>query len=369
LEGAKAHLQREQLQGRCPGVWRYWELLPVRETRHMVTLGEGGTPILKLEKLGASIGLAGLYLKDEAQNPTGSFKARGMAVAVSKAKELGITRGAIPSAGNAGSALAAYGARAGFAVQVFMPSDVPLLFQEECHFHGACVHLVDGLITDCGRALREQIRGQGWFDFSTFREPYRVEGKKTMGYELAEQFGWRLPNVIIYPAGGGTGLVGMWKAFAELQQLGWLDGALPRMVAVQAAGCAPIVRAFAEGAETAQPVREPETIALGLRVPQALGDFLVLKALRESGGTAIAVEDEEIATALKELGTGEGIFACPEGAATWAACQKLVAQGWIDRQEHVLLFNTGSGFKYSEVIAPILSGDLPSQSLSASKKY
>lgn len=354
LEHAKVSLQREELHRRQRGVWRYWELLPVLEERHMVTLGEGGTPIFHLERLGATVGLAKLAMKDEGQNPTGSFKARGMAVAVSKARELGITRAAIPSAGNAGSALAAYGAKAGLAVDVFMPLDTPLVFRKECELHGARVHLVGGVITDCGRALRQQQDQEGWFEFSTLKEPYRVEGKKTMGYELAEQCGWRLPNVIIYPTGGGTGLLGMWKAFAEMRQLGWLEGELPRMVAVQAAGCAPIVRAFAQGAERAQPWQEAQTIALGLRVPQAFGDLLMLKVLRQSNGTAVAVEDDDIVVALRELATQEGVFACPEGAATWAACKQLVAQGWIDRQERVLLFNTGSGAKYAEVIAPLL---------------
>ncbi len=368
LERAKVYLRREELHRRPAGVWRYRELLPVFEDRHIVSLGEGGTPILDLEKLGAMVGLAKLAIKDEGQNPTGSFKARGMAVAVSKAKELGVARAAIPSAGNAGSALAAYGAKAGVAVDVFMPLDIPQVFRQECELHGARVHLVEGVITDCGRALRQRQGQEGWFEFSTLKEPYRLEGKKTMGYELAEQCGWRLPNVIIYPTGGGTGLVGMWKAFAEMQQLGWLEGELPRMVAVQAAGCAPIVRAFAQGAERAQPWEKAQTVALGLRVPQALGDVLMLKVLRESHGTAIAVEDQDILVALRELATHEGLFVCPEGAATWAACKQLVAQGWIDRQEQVLLFNTGSGAKYAEVVAPLLAEVDAKQRRPASKK-
>lgn len=352
LDEAKARLGREATRPSDFGVWRYRELLPVTDARHMVTLGEGNTPILKLERLGAQAGLFDLYLKDEGQNPTGSFKARGLAVAVSKAKELGLTRGAIPSAGNAGGAFAAYAAKAGLAAHIFMPADVPLVFRSECSLYGATVHLVDGVITDCARALRERAQQEGWFDFSTLREPYRLEGKKTMGYELAEQGGWQLPDVVIYPTGGGTGLVGMWKAFAELRQLGWLEGDLPRMVAVQASGCAPIVHAFAAGAEQAPPWQGAETVALGLRVPEALGDFLILKVLRESRGTAIAVDDSDIITALRELATVEGVWACPEGAATWAACKKLVASGWVKPHERMVLFNTGTGLKYLEVVGP-----------------
>jgi threonine synthase len=321
----------------------------------MVTLGEGNTPLLKLERLGAQTGLGNLYLKDEGENPTGSFKARGLAVAVSKAKELGLTRGAIPSAGNAGGAFAAYAAKAGLTAHIFMPADVPAVFRSECSLYGATLHLVDGVITDCAQALRERAEQEGWFDFSTLREPYRLEGKKTMGYELAEQGGGQLPEVVIYPTGGGTGLVGMWKAFAELRQLGWLEGDLPRMVAVQAAGCAPIVQAFAAGAEQAHPWQGAETVALGLRVPQALGDFLILRVLRESRGTAVAVDDSNIIAALRELAAVEGVWACPEGAATWAACKKLVASGWIKPQERVVLFNTGTGLKYLEVVNPVPS--------------
>ncbi|MDZ7386586.1 MAG: threonine synthase [candidate division KSB1 bacterium] len=357
LQAARRRLRPEVWRSRPPGVWRYHELLPVQEAHHVVSLGEGGTPLFKLRRLGASVGLSNLFVKDEGQNPTGSFKARGLAVAVSKARELGVTRGAIPSAGNAGGALAAYAARVGLRVDVFMPADVPEMFKMECRLYGATVHLIDGLISDCGRAVQERQAEEGWFNFSTFKEPYRLEGKKTMGYELAEQFEWQLPEVIVYPTGGGTGLVGMWRAFQELCELGWLRGSLPRMVAVQAKGCAPIVSAFRAGAERAEAWPQAQTVALGLRVPQAIGDFLMLRVLRESNGTAIAVDDRAIVQALRELACQEGLFACPEGAATWAACKQLVSQGWIRKDEHVVLFNTGSGMKYAEVLGSVTSAE------------
>ncbi len=349
LDAVRSCVRPEEWQIRPPGVWRYRELLPVKAAEHVVSLGEGGTPILPLARAGATLGLTNLFVKDEGQNPTGSFKARGLTVAVSKALELGLTKGAIPSAGNAGSALAAYAARAGLHVHVFMPADVPEVFKTECRLYGASVHLVAGHIGDCARALREQQAQEGWFDFSTLKEPYRLEGKKTMGFELAEQFAWRLPEVIVYPTGGGTGLVGMCKAFQELRLLGWVQDPLPRMVAVQSTGCAPIVAAFAAGREKAEAWPRAETIALGLRVPQAIGDFLILRAVRESGGTAIAVDDQQIVEAMRELARLEGLYACPEGATTWAACKRLVADGWIKQGERVVLFNTGSGLKYTDL--------------------
>jgi threonine synthase len=332
---------------RATDLWRYHELLPVQERAHRVTLGEGMTPLLTLPRLGARLGLR-LLLKDESLNPTNSFKARGMAVAVSRALELGLGHLAIPSAGNAGCALAAYAARAGLRATVFVPADTDRLFVDECRALGAEVELVDGLIHDCGRRVREGIETHGWFDVSTLKEPYRLEGKKTLGFELAEQLDWRLPDVVVYPTGGGTGLVGMWKAFDEMQRLGWIGARRPRLVAVQAEGCAPIVRAFHAGQERAALWENARTFALGLRVPGAVGDFLMLQALRASGGTAVAVSDAAIAAAGGELARQEGIFASPEGAATWAAARSLHAAGGVRAGETVVLFNTGGWYKYAE---------------------
>jgi len=329
-----------------PTMWRYRALLPVRDERQAISLGEGFTPLLHARRLGADLGLPHLYIKDESLNPTGSFKARGLAVAISRARELGVKEVVIPSAGNAAGAMAAYAARAGLAAHVFMPADVPAPFLLECRALGAEVTLVDGLITDCGREARRGAETHGWFDVSTLKEPYRLEGKKTMGYELAEQFGWELPDVIIYPTGGGTGLIGMWKAFAELAELGWIGDHRPRMVTVQSAGCAPIVRAFHAGEEFATPWEGAQTVAAGLRVPAAVGDLLMLRALRESGGTAIAVSDEALMEAQMRMSRLEGTFACPEGGATLAALEVLLAQGWISSEERVVLFNTGTGLKY-----------------------
>ncbi len=350
LDAARAACSREMLHRREPTLWRYAEMLPVRDPAYRLTLGEGFTPLLPFQKLGAQVGLTHLYAKDEGLNPTASFKARGLCLAVSRAVELGVSRLAIPTAGNAGSALAAYAARAGVPAHVFAPSDVPPVFVAEMRALGADVTLVDGLITDAARFVRQGVAEGRWFDVSTLKEPYRVEGKKTMGYELAEQFGWELPDVIIYPTGGGTGLVGMWKAFDEMEALGWIDSKRPRMVSVQSAGCAPIVRAFEQGAETATPWENAATIADGLRVPAAVGDFLILRAIRESGGTAIAVTDDEIRTAQREIGAHEGIFAAPEAAATWAAVRRLVRDGWIAPHERVVLFLTGSGLKYTHLV-------------------
>jgi threonine synthase len=306
------------------------------------------TPLLPLPRLGARLGAGPLLLKDESLNPTNSFKARGMAVAVSRALELGLRHLALPSAGNAGTALAAYAARAGLRASVFVPDDTPRAFVEECLALGAEVELVHGLIHDCARRVAAGTQAHGWFDLSTLKEPYRLEGKKTLGYELAEQMGWNLPDVIVYPTGGGTGMVGMWKAFAEMAALGWIRGRMPRMVTVQASGCAPIVRAFEAGAERAELWQDAHTFALGLRVPAAVGDFLVLRAVRDSGGTAVAVSEAELAVAGRELALDEGIFPSPEGAATWAAARHLREAGVLDDGDTVVLFNTGGWYKYAD---------------------
>jgi threonine synthase len=348
LEEAAAALDRDQLEGET--LWRYHAMLPVQSPAGVVSLGEGMTPIVRAERLGKRLGLHHLYIKDESLNPTGSFKARGLALAIARAAELGVTRVAIPSAGNAGGATAAYAARAGLESYVFMPRDVPRAFIIECQINGAHVELVDGLITDAGRRVAAGRDEYGWFDLSTLKEPYRVEGKKTMGYELAEQFDWELPQVIIYPTGGGTGLIGMWKSFDEMEALGWIDSYRPRMVSVQAAGCAPIVRAFESGATRAEPWQNAATMAAGLRVPSAVGDALMLRALRDSEGTAVAVSEAEILWGVKEIGQSEGLFVCPEGGAALAGLRRLVEQGWIDREERVVLFNTGSGLKYLDVL-------------------
>lgn len=348
LAAAGAALTKSMLaQRRDASLWRYRELLPVRDPASVVSLGEGDTPLLPAPRLGAQLGLDQLYVKDEALNPTGTFKARGMAVAVSMAKELGASALTVPSAGNAGGALATYAARAGLPAHVFMPADSPRANVVECEQAGARVTLVAGLIDECGRQSAEHARATGGFDVSTLREPYRVEGKKTMGYELAEQFGWRLPDVIVYPTGGGTGLIGMWKAFGELAELGWIDpDRRPRMVSVQATGCAPIVSAFHAGAPVGADVTDAATIAAGLRVPRAIGDFIMLAVLRRSGGTAVAVSDEAMLAAVRELDRLEGIFPAPEGAACVPAVRELAAAGVIRPDELVVIFNTGSGLKY-----------------------
>ncbi len=348
LKSAAASLTKESLKEREPDLWRYREVLPVDQDEHIVTLGEGFTPLVRASRLGARLGLSHLYIKDEGQNPTQSFKARGMTAAVSMAKELGVKKLAVPSAGNAAGALAAYAARAGIEAHIFMPKDTPRANVIECEQTGAQVILMDGLITDCGAEVARRKEAEGWFDVSTLKEPYRIEGKKTMGYELAEQFDWELPDVIIYPTGGGTGLIGMWKAFDEMEQMGWIGSKRPRMVTVQAAGCAPIVRAFEEGKRFADEFPNAQTTASGLRVPRAIGDFLILDALRASGGTAIAVTDEELIAATKEIGAAEGIFCAPEGAACLPALRKMLKDGSVASDEHVVLFNTGSGVKYLE---------------------
>jgi threonine synthase len=346
LERAARTLTRESLGGREPTLWRYREVLPVEDDKNILTLGEGMTPLIKANRLGAQLGMSNLFIKDEALNPTGSFKARGMAVAISMAKELGVKKLAVPSAGNAAGALAAYAANAGIPAFIFMPKDTPAANIIECQQMGAHVTLIDGLITDCGRIVAERKSAEGWFDVSTLKEPYRVEGKKTMGYELAEQMNWELPDVILYPTGGGTGLIGMWKAFDEIERMGWIGSRRPRMVTVQAEGCAPIVKAFATGATAGADIPDAHTIAAGLRVPRAIGDFIMLDILRKSGGTAISVSDDELLEAVKEIGAAEGIFAAPEGAACLPALKRLVDRAEVSRDERVVLFNTGSGLKY-----------------------
>jgi threonine synthase len=347
LDRARQNVDRNEITHRKRGMWRWQELLPVLHEENQIFLGEGDTPLLSLPHLEAELGLSHLYVKDESSNPTGSFKARGLAAAVSKAKELGVEKVIIPTAGNAGGAMAAYAARAGLKAHIFMPKDTPFANIEESRMAGAEVILVDGLISDAAGMAGEKARAEGWFDVSTFKEPYRVEGKKVMGYELAEAFDWQLPEVIIYPTGGGTGLVGMWKAFAELEALGWLEKTKrPRMVSVQADGCAPVVKAFQKGAIFCDFWTNAKTIASGLRVPKSFADSLILQDIYDSEGTAIAVSDEAILDSQKQLARMEGIFAAPEGAATLAALKELIKQGWLHSEERIILFNTGSGLKY-----------------------
>lgn len=351
LEAAARTLTKESLDGRRSDMWRYREVLPVENDDHVVSLGEGLTPLLRSENLGRELGIDELYIKDESQNPTQSFKARGMSAAVSMAKELGAKKLAAPSAGNAAGALAAYAARAGLECFIFMPRDTPRANVIECEQTGAHVTLMDGLITDCGAEVARRKETEGWFDVSTLKEPYRVEGKKTLGYELAEQMDWQLPDVIIYPTGGGTGLIGMWKAFEEMEQMGWIGPKRPRMVTVQAAGCAPIVRAFRDGTRHADEFQNATTVASGLRVPKAIGDFLILDALRASGGTAVDVTDEELIAAVGEIGAAEGVFCAPEGAACLPALRKLMERGDVKADERIVLFNTGAGVKYLEAFS------------------
>lgn len=348
LQRAARSLTKESLRTRAADLWRYREVLPVEQDENVVSLGEGWTPLLRASRLATEVGLDKLYIKDESQNPTQSFKARGMTAAVSMAKELGARKLAVPSAGNAAGALAAYAARAGLEAFIFMPRDTPRANIVECEQTGAHVTLIDGLITDCGAEVTRRKDAEGWFDVSTLKEPYRIEGKKTLGYELAEQLAWTLPDVVIYPTGGGTGLIGMWKAFDEMEALGWIGPKRPRMVTVQAAGCAPIVQAFASGKRFADEFPNAATTASGLRVPRAIGDFLILDALRASGGTAVAVTDAELIAATREIGAAEGLFVAPEGAACLPALRKLMATGEIKAGERVVLFNTGAGVKYLE---------------------
>jgi threonine synthase len=348
LEKARQNWSREWLSGSPSTMWRYAPVLPVGRPECMVSLGEGFTPLVRTKRLGAKLGASQLWVKDEGLNPTGSFKARGLSCAVSMALELGIRKLAIPSAGNAASAMAAYAAAAGLESHIFMPRDVPQANYIECKSFGSKVTLVDGLISDCARIVGERKAAEGWFDVSTLKEPYRIEGKKTMGYEVAEQFRWELPDAIFYPTGGGVGLIGMWKAFAEMETMGWIGAKRPKMIAVQAEGCQPVVRAFEQGTPRSEFWQGAQTVAAGLRVPKPLGDFLILEALRTSGGCAIAVSDRETLDAGIELATEEGMFAAPEGAACVAALRKLLASGFLKPSEQIVIYNTGSGLKYLE---------------------
>ena len=345
LGALKSDFTPAKLVGREPTLWRYAEVLPVQDAKYRITLGEGYTPIIDAARLADELGVEQLWIKDEGQNPTGSFKARGLVMAIARALELGVREVAIPSAGNAGSATAAYAAAAAMTAHVVVPSDTPKPIVEEMRALGADVELIDGLITDAAVRVAAGAKEHGWFDLSTLKEPYRVEGKKTMGYELLEQLG-HLPDAIIYPTGGGTGLVGMWKAFDEMETLGWIDSRRPRMFSVQASGCAPIVRAWEQDDEFAEPWQNAHTYAAGLRVPRAVGDFLILRGIRESGGAAIAVDDAAMREAVLTMGRTTGIFAAPEGGATAAAVPLLIAQGRLRPDEEIVLFNTGSGLKY-----------------------
>jgi threonine synthase len=350
LDRARAW-SRDTLRGREPNMWRYRELMPLFDGEEPVTLGEGFTPLVHATSLGATLGLSRLYIKDESLNPTNSFKARGQSAAITRAKYLGASTIALPTAGNAGNAAAAYSSAAGLACEVFIPKDAKRPFVDECRLYGAHVTLVDGLITDAGRMAAEKGAPLGWYDVSTLKEPYRIEGKKTMGYELAEQMNWEWPDWIIYPTGGGTGMVGMWKAFEEIERIGWVKpGKRPRMVSVQAENCAPIVRAFEQGAEKAQPWEGASTLADGLRVPRAIGDFLILRAVRESGGTALAVADRDMVDGMLAIGRHEGVSAAPEGGAAYVAVRRLVRDGFIKPNDVVVLFNTGGALKYLDVL-------------------
>ncbi|MBT5941552.1 MAG: threonine synthase [Rhodospirillaceae bacterium] len=346
LEALGAAVKKADLADRAPEFWRYREFLPVRKTENVVRLGEVMTPILPAPKLQADYGGGEILIKDEGRLPTGSFKARGLALAVSMAKELGIKRMAMPTNGNAGAALAAYCSRAGIETYVFCPDDTPEINVREIAFQGANTYLANGLINDCGRIVGEGKDVMSWFDTSTLKEPYRIEGKKTMGLELAEQLGWEMPDIILYPTGGGTGLIGMWKAFAELEAIGWIGSKRPRMVAVQASGCAPIVKAYEDGTKHAEPWVDAHTVAAGIRVPAAVGDFLILDAVRESDGFAVAVDDDLIEAAQEECAKKEGILLCPEGAATLAAYKQELASGRIEKDERAVLFNCATGLKY-----------------------
>ncbi len=351
LDAARAW-SRDSLKGREPNMWRYRELMPLFDGEGPVTLGEGLTPLFHARSLGTTLGLDRLYIKDESLNPTNSFKARGQSAAITRAKYLGEKTIALPTAGNAGNAAAAYAAAAGLACEVFIPKDAKRPFIDECRLYGANVTLVDGLITDAGRMAAEKGGPLGWYDVSTLKEPYRIEGKKTMAYELAEQMDWQWPDWIVYPTGGGTGMIGMWKAFEEVERIGWVEpGKRPRMVSVQAEHCAPIVRAFEQGTEKAQPWEGASTLADGLRVPRAIGDFLILRAVRESGGTALAVSDPSMVNGMLAIGKHAGVSAAPEGGAALAAIARLAAEGTIKPHESVVLFNTGGALKYLDVIA------------------
>jgi threonine synthase len=351
LERAKAELPKDILRDRKPDLWRYKELLPVLDEENIVSLGEGGTPLLPLTNVGKSLGINNLYVKDEGVIPTGTFKARGAAVGTAKAKELGAGTVIMPTNGNAGAAWSLYGARAGLGVKIVMPEDAPYITRAECIAAGAEIHLVKGLISDCGKIVAKAIAKHGWYDVSTLKEPYRIEGKKTMGYEIAEQLGWKTPDVILYPTGGGVGLIGIRKAFDEMRELGWVQGKLPRLVSVQAEGCAPIVKAFKEKKTQSEFWENSKTVAFGINVPKALGDFLVLDAIYASEGCAVAVGDGAILASQLELGQKEGLFVCPEGAALYAAVKDLRENGWIRAEESVVLLNTGAGIKYPNTVS------------------
>ncbi|KMK76869.1 threonine synthase [Alkalihalobacillus pseudalcaliphilus] len=354
----KEELSHDILKDRQPTLWRYHELLPIKNPDYITSMGEGMTPIVAMNRYGQKLGIQHLWMKDEGLLPTGSFKARGAAVGVSKAKELGLSEIAMPTNGNAGAAWALYAARAGLKSHIVMPLDAPLITRNEVSISGANLYLMDGLISDAGKVVAESVQGKDWFDVSTLKEPYRIEGKKTMGFEIAEQFDWQVPDVILYPTGGGVGLIGIYKAFKELIEIGWLEqDKLPRLVAVQAKGCAPIVKAFENNQEESEMWPNASTAAFGINVPKALGDFLILEAIYETNGTAIAIEDGEISAEQKEIAELEGAFICPEGAATFAAVKKLRANNWIQAQEKVVCLNTGMGIKYPEsvnVLAPTL---------------
>ena len=355
LEKAAERLSKSMLLTRPPDMWRYKELLPIADKQYRISMGEGFTPLRKTPALGKAVGGQKLFIKDESLNPTGSFKARGISAAVSAALERGVVKFSIPSAGNAAGALAAYSAAAGCEAHVFMPADTPRAFSLECEYYGAHVNLVDGLISDCGKIVQSRKEQEGWFDVSTLKEPYRLEGKKTMGLELAEQMNWHLPDVIIYPTGGGTGLLGMWKAFQELKEMGWIEGPMPRMVVVQTAGCAPIVKAFEHKKTHAEHWENAQTVASGLRVPDAIGDFMILDVLNQSEGNAVSVTDEELVRYSKVMAEHTGIFPAPEGGATLAALVKLKERQWVQPEEKVVLFNTGSGFKYMDALDSLTS--------------
>ena len=350
LQRLKREVQREAVEGRQAGMWAFSELLPASRPEDIITLGEGGTPLLHAQRLGESLGMPSLYIKDEGLNPTGTFKARGLAAAVSKAKEVGLTRLIMPSAGNAAGAMAAYAARGGLESHVYMPQDAPDGNKLECITLGSELNLVDGHIGDAGVLSRARAAEEGMFDLSTMQEPYRAEGKKTMGLEIAMQLGWRMPDAIIYPTGGGTGIIGMYKGYQELLGLGWVEGRLPRFIAVQAEGCQPVVHAYESGAEASQAWPNPHTVADGLRVPHPFADYLVLEAIRETGGTALTVSDSDMVDAMREMAAAEGVFACPEGAATLVASKRLLASGELDPEGTTVLLNTGSAYKYLNLL-------------------
>jgi len=360
LKLLKKSISKNDLKERLPSLWRYREFLPIKEEQNIVSLGEGMTPLLLLNTLGPRVGMKNLYLKDEGIIPTGTFKARGAAVGASKAKELGVKTLAMPTNGNAGGAWAAYSARAGMKAYIVMPENAPLITRNECAIAGAELYLVKGLISDAGKIVARAVQKHGWFDASTLKEPYRIEGKKTMGLEIAEQFGWKVPDVILYPTGGGVGIIGIYKGLRELQEIGWIGDKMPRLVSVQASGCAPIVKAWEEGKSESDFWKNSQTIAFGINVPKAIGDFLVLEAINKTAGCAVAVDDHDILHAQAQLAANEGIFTCPEGAATLAAAVRLEKDGWIKQDEEVLLLNTGAGLKYPDTVdikVPVLEPD------------